>query len=1356
MQIPQINRPLSASSLSTATTTTTTSTATMAIAASTSTAAAQASSTQVLAAQAVPAPSSTTEDREKIWVDRLHANHARLQARFEPHFETHAKSPSHSSAEKLPKEMLQKIFINLKTPHDLTHCALVNRTWRDTAYDDRLWRPFLNTQTVQRIDNKEAPRDAQGNLRGARDLFQNAAETRRPEWLVIDARGDARAKALEDFAQQIRQDLETSMQQNQFMQMLRCYGVKTLPDSLLRLLQDGRLKEEQVRRWARAVVDPNVNQQRREVYVAMFDGRITELVAASLLPVDTLLEWFGEVDKEKRSAQTPAPIPWSTLARALRDPSTFRSLTQGLPAQQLDAWLRDPLIFERVLAYTSQYGYQELIDAWKIAPQRLNELLTLKKEIPPDVLDSILPYIDTLELDVNRQTVLKYCQRIRPADNPGVRLQRNDDAFALYTRADLAPILEQAAAVYDQLVAPKKEVSTETQSIQAQALRNFERQLAREFLSEQRTHISRLELLRGISPEPTFRGSDRSHLASSFDPDGPLAQALQQRLFTLDRLRTLCLRADNNDAVPLCHTITDVDFLLSYIVPAVAAKKHDFEALIHWWQTALHNDELRLGSIAGLIGTGTDLSALNALMDDQEITTAVLKAAFSDGNIKRHFFSTCVVQLKELQPFLRKLSREETNFYGALEESAALLLGHPLAAVLEGNLPLALFKNWCLHRENRPSDLLNHIETLIDDRAYWLIDDQDRRQNIIALRRQLFGALDFYLSTKGLGHEKCIHHLDKIVDTWRHAHGMQVPVAARHVAFRTASQIAASSQQSRSTPPYLSAMRTALNTIPGPWRHSYPQLKRALEDARKEVDAWLAHPQNRPFRSELEAYRKQLIKLQHRAPDAQALQALEATADNVVSLRDTVVQLHTQLEQQMQGRAEDDLPPRLHRAIVDIATPGAWAGDNGDIAPNLITRIANWPAHRALIIQDAHGREISRSGRETLVSDGAPSIPEHDAVIVRRSHGGDHYDLIMKSKDGEDRRIFIDRDGDCFYNAILAGFLPKERVALLGGNPYGLPPALALRHQMALTIITDPTVRRLAHRVVDPAAFNAEAIRAEETRTTPPLSPIMQKSAPSSAECAPFNMHTRRYDEDHDDDAGGLADPSSPSSRSGRSGSRSSALGSSAIASTATDGDTSSGNIPSASTSSDTASSTHTPSGAGSASAPLSKQAQRLMLQKNAAFTMATPRVHTQAPSRYDVPTLQTRNARSTQASLSAPPSSLARKPAWLSSSSFQGQISARARQAVNLHVAAQVQTLALADRPRTDRSTQALYRPLPTLPNRALERFLERATPAAALGTAHTMPPSALHATATSAAATRAPSSAAVTQTNKPAPTWK
>lgn len=115
-----------------------------------------------------------------------------------------------------------------------------------------------------------------------------------------------------------------------------------------------------------------------------------------------------------------------------------------------------------------------------------------------------------------------------------------------------------------------------------------------------------------------------------------------------------------------------------------------------------------------------------------------------------------------------------------------------------------------------------------------------------------------------------------------------------------------------------------------------------------------------------------------------------------------------------------------HVMTTAIACAGSWNNQMGDIVPQLITRLPNWPAERALVIhavdksnetvhyytasQEEHGAAANRLATA------------HD-VHIRLSAG--HYDAIVGEQADAVRSIV--GDGDCFYNAVLTALSAHDR-----------------------------------------------------------------------------------------------------------------------------------------------------------------------------------------------------------------------------------------------------------------------------------------------------------------------------------------
>jgi hypothetical protein len=119
------------------------------------------------------------------------------------------------------------------------------------------------------------------------------------------------------------------------------------------------------------------------------------------------------------------------------------------------------------------------------------------------------------------------------------------------------------------------------------------------------------------------------------------------------------------------------------------------------------------------------------------------------------------------------------------------------------------------------------------------------------------------------------------------------------------------------------------------------------------------------------------------------------------------------------------LPPPLFGDVISaLRTPGNWNGQQGYLAPWLLTRLPGWPENRILTIH-AHGSNPQRyaaSGREHI-----GGIPLN--LLLHHQY----YDLLNTERSGDMTRIIpIPADGDCFYHAVLNGLSIAERQSILG------------------------------------------------------------------------------------------------------------------------------------------------------------------------------------------------------------------------------------------------------------------------------------------------------------------------------------
>jgi len=115
--------------------------------------------------------------------------------------------------------------------------------------------------------------------------------------------------------------------------------------------------------------------------------------------------------------------------------------------------------------------------------------------------------------------------------------------------------------------------------------------------------------------------------------------------------------------------------------------------------------------------------------------------------------------------------------------------------------------------------------------------------------------------------------------------------------------------------------------------------------------------------------------------------------------------------------------PALSSAVLStqIRTPGTWNNQLMDLIPSIMTRLANWPQNRSLLIINEQSPEHLWSVRftpgqdETIYPLGShPDRTDTDVVLSRQTQ--DHYSLVL----GEEI-VEIPSDGDCFFNAVSRG-----------------------------------------------------------------------------------------------------------------------------------------------------------------------------------------------------------------------------------------------------------------------------------------------------------------------------------------------
>ncbi|MCC7005329.1 MAG: F-box protein [Ottowia sp.] len=143
---------------------------------------------------------------------------------------------------------------------------------------------------------------------------------------------------------------------------------------------------------------------------------------------------------------------------------------------------------------------------------------------------------------------------------------------------------------------------------------------------------------------------------------------------------------------------------------------------------------------------------------------------------------------------------------------------------------------------------------------------------------------------------------------------------------------------------------------------------------------------------------------------------------------------------------------QLITIINAIASPGVWDEQMSDMVPELIPGLPNWPAARGLVIHIPYGNEeeiVHRFHRHDEATHGlAKNVRTFDEDIHLYLEN-DHYSVFDKKSQ---RYLPIEKDGDCFYNAVLTAchrHNPREARAL-GKNAY------ALRQHMADYIRRQP------------------------------------------------------------------------------------------------------------------------------------------------------------------------------------------------------------------------------------------------------------------------------------------------------------
>lgn len=135
------------------------------------------------------------------------------------------------------------------------------------------------------------------------------------------------------------------------------------------------------------------------------------------------------------------------------------------------------------------------------------------------------------------------------------------------------------------------------------------------------------------------------------------------------------------------------------------------------------------------------------------------------------------------------------------------------------------------------------------------------------------------------------------------------------------------------------------------------------------------------------------------------------------------------------------LSKRIENLIQNLQTSNGWNSEAGDIAPSLIVRLPGWPKARALSIMNERGIETIR----ITPPNGREEFPPIKLLLHNK-----HYSSITNHG-----LIPIKKDGDCFYNAVLACLNEKEKIDLLS-NPYSADAATQLRYHLIHYICAHP------------------------------------------------------------------------------------------------------------------------------------------------------------------------------------------------------------------------------------------------------------------------------------------------------------
>lgn len=310
--------------------------------------------------------------------NHLDLNRARYAESIENHMVAHppedgvhpADAPATAGAtaiDVLPREILSSIISHaLEKAGDLERAEAVSTKF--LAASGPLWKTLLKADKASAATNAGI---------SYKEWYQaNPADRLSPfvppkTWLALDLRLRARAQELAG------------------NQVLAALPARTLPASLLRLVHDGRLPFDQAVQWLRhAAVAGPLNR-----HDMLFQDPVTDALEKRQLPLASLTQWLDDTTLTVAHLHNVLNPPMMTLLQA------------GLPATQLETWMRKPEathdnIFSNLSRILSSSGFDARVSRLLVSAQRKNpELLDDLLSRPPlsqETWHKILPYLGIL------------------------------------------------------------------------------------------------------------------------------------------------------------------------------------------------------------------------------------------------------------------------------------------------------------------------------------------------------------------------------------------------------------------------------------------------------------------------------------------------------------------------------------------------------------------------------------------------------------------------------------------------------------------------------------------------------------------------------------------------------------------------------------------------------------------------------------------------------------------------------------------------------------------------------------------------------------------------------------------------